>query len=71
MLYIIYTVHCLVITQLIISERILSTYFVLQSHTLQGLETFTQYMISLQVFNPEGLGPSTTVIVMTDEGGKL
>lgn len=42
-----------------------------QSHTLQGLETFTQYMISLQVFNPEGLGPSTTVIVMTDEGGKI
>lgn len=41
-----------------------------QSHAIQGLQTFTQYMISLQVFNPEGLGPSTTVIVMTDEGGK-
>ena len=27
-------------------------------------------MISLQVFNPEGLGPSATAIVMTDEGGK-
>lgn len=42
-----------------------------QSHAIQGLQTFTQYMISLQVFNPEGLGPSSTVIVMTDEGGNL
>lgn len=42
-----------------------------QSHTLQGLETFTQYLISLQVFNPEGLGPSTTIIVTTDEGGRI
>jgi len=41
-----------------------------KSHLLQGLQTFTQYMISLQVFNPEGLGPSATAIVMTDEGGK-
>jgi hypothetical protein len=43
---------------------------IIQSHAIQGLQTFTQYMISLQVFNPEGLGPSSTVIVMTDEGGK-
>nr|CAH0108118.1 unnamed protein product [Daphnia galeata] len=42
----------------------------IESHAIQGLQTFTQYMISLQVFNPEGLGPSSTVIVMTDEGGK-
>ncbi|XP_065165511.1 tyrosine-protein phosphatase 99A isoform X2 [Atheta coriaria] len=39
-----------------------------ESHTIQDLETYTQYLVSLQVFNPEGPGPSTTVLVMTDEG---
>ncbi|XP_046481648.1 tyrosine-protein phosphatase 99A isoform X1 [Neodiprion pinetum] len=39
-----------------------------ESHTIHSLETYTQYLVSLQVFNPEGLGPSTTVLVMTDEG---
>ncbi|XP_017785982.1 PREDICTED: tyrosine-protein phosphatase 99A isoform X2 [Nicrophorus vespilloides] len=39
-----------------------------ESHTILDLETYTQYLVSLQVFNPEGLGPSTTVLVMTDEG---
>ncbi|XP_048512163.1 tyrosine-protein phosphatase 99A-like isoform X2 [Athalia rosae] len=39
-----------------------------ESHTIHNLETYTQYLVSLQVFNPEGLGPSTTVLVMTDEG---
>jgi hypothetical protein len=34
------------------------------------LETYTQYLVSLQVFNPEGPGPNTTVLVMTDEGGE-
>ncbi|XP_063218642.1 protein sidekick-2-like [Bacillus rossius redtenbacheri] len=38
------------------------------SHTITNLETYTQYRVSLQVFNPEGPGPSTTVLVMTDEG---
>lgn len=38
-------------------------------YTIQRLEIFTQYLVSLQVYNPEGLGPSTTVVVMTDEGG--
>ncbi|RZC35448.1 hypothetical protein BDFB_001616 [Asbolus verrucosus] len=38
------------------------------SHTIQNLETYTQYLVSLQVFNPEGPGPNTTVLVMTDEG---
>lgn len=42
---------------------------VFQSHTIQDLETYTQYFVSLQVFNPEGHGPSTQVIVTTDEGG--
>ncbi|XP_046407157.1 tyrosine-protein phosphatase 99A [Ischnura elegans] len=39
-----------------------------ESHTITGLETYTQYLVSLQVFNPEGPGPVTTVLVMTDEG---
>lgn len=34
------------------------------------METYTQYLVSLQVFNPEGPGPATTVLVMTDEGGE-
>jgi receptor-type tyrosine-protein phosphatase gamma len=42
-----------------------------QSHEIHDLEIYTQYLISLQVFNPEGLGPATNVVVMTDEGGKL
>lgn len=42
-----------------------------QSHEIQNLETFTQYLVSIQVFNPEGLGPATTVLCMTDEGGKI
>lgn len=42
----------------------------LQSHEIHHLETYTQYLVSLQVFNPEGPGPATTVLVMTDEGGK-
>ncbi|CAG7824942.1 unnamed protein product, partial [Allacma fusca] len=41
----------------------------IQSYTIDNLMTFTQYLVSLQVFNPEGLGPSTTVAVITDEGG--
>ena len=39
-------------------------------YTITKLNIFTQYLVSLQVYNPEGLGPSTTVVVMTDEGGK-
>jgi len=37
-------------------------------HVITGLETYTQYLVSLQVINPEGLGPASTVVVMTDEG---
>ena len=36
--------------------------------TIKDLDVFTQYLVSLQVRNPEGLGPATTVVVMTDEG---
>lgn len=45
--------------------------FSLQSHEIHDLDTYTQYLVSIQVFNPEGLGPPTTVLVMTDEGGKI
>ncbi|CAB3361379.1 Hypothetical predicted protein [Cloeon dipterum] len=38
------------------------------SFTIQNLDVYSQYLVSLQVFNPEGHGPSTTVLVMTDEG---
>ena len=42
----------------------------LQEYTLTGLKTYTQYLVSLRVFNPEGDGPETIVVVMTDEGGE-
>ena len=34
------------------------------------MEPFTEYMISISVFNPEGEGPSTTITATTDEGSK-
>ena len=34
-------------------------------------QVFTQYLVSLEVENPEGSGPATTVVVMTDEGGEV
>jgi len=37
-------------------------------HVITGLETYTQYLVSIQVINPEGLGPASTVVVMTEEG---
>ena len=43
----------------------------LQSHTLTGLAVYTQYLLSIKVYNPEGSGPETIVVVMTDEGGQL
>ena len=42
----------------------------MQSYTLEGLAVYTQYLVSLRVYNPEGSGPETIVVVMTDEGGK-
>ena len=36
--------------------------------TIKSLRVFTQYLVSLEVRNPEGLGPGTTVVVMTEEG---
>lgn len=41
-----------------------------QSYTLTGLNTYTQYLVSLKAYNPAGDGPETIVVVMTDEGGK-
>ncbi|XP_078047953.1 putative receptor-type tyrosine-protein phosphatase mosPTP-1 isoform X2 [Augochlora pura] len=38
------------------------------NHSIHNLETYTQYRVSLRIFNPEGHGPETTVSVMTDEG---
>lgn len=42
----------------------------LQSHEIHDLDTYTQYLISIHVFNPEGIGPAMNICVMTDEGGK-
>ena len=42
----------------------------LQNHEIHELDIYTQYLISIQVFNPEGIGPATNVVVMTDEGSK-
>ncbi|XP_025835596.1 protein sidekick-2-like isoform X2 [Agrilus planipennis] len=39
-----------------------------KSHVIENLETYTQYLVSVAVFNPEGFGPASTVLVMTDEG---
>ena len=49
----------------------LKTFFFFQSYTLTGLNTYTQYLVSLRAYNPAGDGPETIVVVMTDEGGKL
>ncbi|XP_028968675.1 tyrosine-protein phosphatase 99A [Galendromus occidentalis] len=37
-------------------------------YTIRNLEVYTQYLVSLQVFNPAGRGPPVVVPVMTDEG---
>ncbi|XP_059219737.1 protein sidekick-2-like [Stomoxys calcitrans] len=41
----------------------------IENHEILNLEPYTQYKVTVQVFNPEGLGPETTILVMTDEGG--
>ena len=40
-------------------------------HVISELKTYTQYLVSLQVINPKGAGPGSTVVVMTNEGGKI
>ena len=37
---------------------------------LSGLRPFTRYLVSVQIINPEGIGPANTVEVSTDEGGE-
>ena len=32
---------------------------------------YTQYLLSIKVYNSEGSGPETIVVVMTDEGSQL
>ena len=41
-----------------------------QSYSIKDLAVYTQYLVSIKVFNPEGHGPETIVVVMTDEGGE-
>ena len=42
----------------------------LREYILRDLATYTEYTLALQVLNPEGEGPATKVMVMTDEGGE-
>ena len=47
---------------------ILCLMFYFQSYTVTDLSVYTQYLLSIRVTNPEGEGPETIVVVMTDEG---
>ena len=38
-------------------------------YTISNLAPYTEYLVSLEIVNPEGTGPATTVKVSTDEGG--
>ncbi|XP_060536953.1 tyrosine-protein phosphatase 99A isoform X2 [Cylas formicarius] len=37
-------------------------------HVISELLPFTKYHVGLSVFNPEGYGPNTTLLIITDEG---
>lgn len=39
-----------------------------QNYTLRSLEPYTEYLVSLRVFNPQGDGPTATLAATTDEG---
>lgn len=39
-----------------------------QNYTLRNLEPFTEYLVTLRVFNPQGDGPTATLAATTDEG---
>ena len=43
----------------------------LQNYTLRNLEPYTEYLVTLRVFNPAGDGPTSTLAASTDEGGLL
>ena len=40
-------------------------------YVIKSLEPFTRYFVSIQVINPEGVGPSASCTVSTDEGGQF
>ncbi|KAI2797964.1 Protein tyrosine phosphatase, partial [Blomia tropicalis] len=40
----------------------------LQNYTLRNLEPYTEYLVTLRVFNPAGDGPTSTLAASTDEG---
>ena len=39
-------------------------------YILRDLTPYTQYLFSIRVLNPQGVGPLSTVVVMTDDGGQ-
>ena len=41
-----------------------------QNYTLRNLEPYTEYLVTLRVFNPAGDGPTATLAASTDEGGR-
>lgn len=40
-----------------------------QNYTIRNLEPYTEYFVTLRVFNPKGDGPVATLAATTDEGG--
>lgn len=45
-------------------------FILFQAHKITNLRPHTSYHIGLSVFNPEGFGPNTTLLIRTDEGSK-
>ena len=44
---------------------------VTQNYTIRNLEPYTEYFVTLRVFNPKGDGPVATLAATTDEGGNV
>ena len=53
---------------LFISEKVMHLF--LQTIIMDNLKPYTTYLVSLQVFNPAGNGPKSTIQVKTEEGSK-
>ncbi|GFU26415.1 tyrosine-protein phosphatase 99A [Nephila pilipes] len=64
--YTVYSFRVMAVNAIGASEPSKESYYM--EYTIRNLEIFTQYLISVQVFNPAGHGPAATVAVMTDEG---
>ena len=47
-----------------------SIIFPRQSYLIEHLEPYTQYEVTLQVKNPEDLGPPASITATTGEGGE-